>query len=103
MEKFFIEHNSVPVIYTEFPWHFKDEEKKDIDAVLRIEHSEITQKEEVSFLCQIYKNEKNNITAKRVYVKCSTNTVFIVDVIKSEKDICVFTDFTAYNADYSLS
>lgn len=103
MEKFFVEHNNVPVIHMEFPWHFKDEWKKDIDTMPVLFHSETEQKEKVDFLYHIYKDEKNNITAKRIYVKCGANTVFIVDVIQSEKDICVYTDFTAHNTDYSLS
>ena len=103
MDKVFIAYNNKSVIYTEIPWHFKDADNNDVDVDMKLIKSEKTDYVDISVVVQSYTDEEKQITANRIVILCGEKLVFITDLIKSVEDICVYTDFTAQNSDFSIS
>ncbi|MBQ4517915.1 MAG: hypothetical protein II997_04950 [Clostridia bacterium] len=104
MNAFGVNYNQNCVVYTEIknPWHFKAADKKVYDTSLQLFKTE-SKTREISFTLHSYKNNENTLFAKRVYLSADENVVFICDFIKSEKDICIYTDFVIANSDLSAS
>ncbi len=92
------------VIYAEnvSPWRFKTSDKKDFNANLVLTENETTEGN-VDFSLCCYKNSDETVIAKRLCFSDNKNIAFIIDVIKSSEDICVYTDFAIENKDLSAS
>lgn len=103
MENYSVKYDGKSVIYTEIPWHFKSAGNNDVDTVLNLTKSEKGYDGELTFLVEQYENTDKSISGKRIHINCGENSLFIVDLINSEEEICVYTDFTADNKDFTVS
>jgi len=81
------------------PWRFKTDDKKDYDAKEFLEKTE----EKDFFKVYEYRNEENSFSGKRICISDGKNACFIMDFVKSDKDICIYSDFSISNCDLSVS
>ena len=101
MNTYSVSFNEKNVIFsdTDNPWRFKTDDKKDYDAKISLV------KTTESDFCKVfeYKNSENTFSGKRICISDGKNACLIIDMVKSEKDICIYSDFTISNEDLSAS
>lgn len=104
MCEYSVNYNGNKAVYTDtyIPWRFKTADGKDYSLDLTLERSEHEIKG-INYQIYEYKDCSQSFRAKRICFTDKKNISFFCDVIKSSKDICVYTDFIAENKDYSTS
>jgi len=104
MEEYSVKYNGKKVVYTDVnsPWRFKTTGSKDYNTELILTESKC-EEGKVKFSLYNYKNLSGSFNGKRLCFSDENNVVFFLDIINSDEDICVYTDFSIDNSDLSAS
>ena len=104
MEEYSVKFNDKKVVYTDInkPWRFKTSDKKDYSPGIILVKSDVVEGK-VKFSLYQYENSSGCVSARRLCFSDEKNVVFFLDVINSDEDICVYTDFFINNSDLSAS
>lgn len=104
MKEYSVNYKGRNLVYADAsaPWRFKTSDKQDYGNDLALAESK-SEEGKLKFSLYLYKNDSGSISARRFCFSDEKNIVFFIDVITSDEDICVYTDFSIDNSDLSTS